>query len=386
LFNSSAPTDNRSARFWIYLPLALVLVFIGISMTFVFNAMVTTYDFRYHADYARVWYEQGQPPIPLPHTLYHLTLMALKRALPASSFNQLSVLVMVGISMLTATLLYAYLLSGFAKTSQRIYWITAGLTLILTLVAPITFFTWDSQNLYFGYIVPYIYHNPTSIFIKAMTLALFWIASDALAGRQSPCWVWGAALVLSILMPIGKPNYTLALLPGLGLLTAIRWSRRAAITPGMLVLGIALPSTLVILFQFITFSGESQLAFSPFTVFYDWGLTRGMLLRGTLLSLLYPLVVAGLFYRQAVRLVALQLAWVVMGISLFQMFTLVEGRDASAMNWNWGALLNSFILFAATTRFLIEQERAASLGWRGWIAGGVLAAHLVCGIVWLFFH
>ena len=129
---------------------------------------------------------------------------------------------------------------------------------------------------------------------------------------------------------------------------------------------------------------KSSVVFAPFVVAHFF--SDKLLLR-FLCSIAFPLAVAVVYGRHAWLYAPLRLAWLSFAVAVLMFYMLAEtGRRLHHGNFVWGANVCSFILFVASTMFLLTRNResAASCGsvdlglktcW------GIWGAHLVAGLV-----
>ncbi|MCA9904323.1 MAG: hypothetical protein KC547_10730, partial [Anaerolineae bacterium] len=170
-------THNARTGVRAWLPPLVLAVGLMLLMLPVFTIETTeTWDQGWHIDYAAQWYYTGWPPEVIPHVGYHLLLMGLKNIARGVEFRDLAILVMISVYACTGLMTYRYLLAGGWGVSAGRRWRAAGLSAALHVVGPIMLLTLLNQNMYFGYVTPHTYHNPTSILLKPLALLLFFIS------------------------------------------------------------------------------------------------------------------------------------------------------------------------------------------------------------------
>ncbi len=266
--------------------------------------------------------------------------------------------------------------------------IAALLTLVVLLVAPLTFRTWHRENLYLGYITPIVYHNPTVTLLRPFALLLFLYAVKALdaAAGVNRAWAVPVAAVLTVLATYAKPNYTLALLPVMGGLLALRWLRRQPVDTPLILFGILLPGVVVLGLQFwFTYesSENNSVIFSPLTVARMF--EPNYIFAKLALSLVFPGLVSVLYLRPALRDWSVVLAWLALGVALAYVYLLAESGMPGDGNFFWGAQVTLLILVIVTMRLLIRQELGTDRrgpSWRAMACAGALALHLAAGVAW----
>ncbi len=301
--------------------------------------------------------------------------------------------------LLTALCLYGFVRSGFdSRPSWSASLAGAAVVAIIMLVGPINILTWNS-TFYYGYISGVSYHNPTIILLKPFALMLFLYICWALDKQDQP------ALTLSLLLPISltalatlaKPNYTIALLPALGLplscfLYRHEWQRFFGFFAGICV-----PALLVLGFQYASLYGsagdsasETKIIIAPFEVYLLYAPTIPWLIGKFVLSILFPAVVYIVYWCRAVRSTLLNFAWLSFWCGTFYTYVLAEsGEQFSAGNFGWTGEITVFLLFVASIVFWIRQSTAAAQGGRQRVmfaaCGFVLLLHFTGGLA-IYFH
>ncbi len=268
--------------------------------------------------------------------------------------------------------------------------IAALLTLVVLLVAPLTFRTWHRENLYLGYIAPIVYHNPTVTLVRPFALLLFLYTVKALdtAANVNRRWAVTVAAALTVLGTYAKPNFTLVLLPVLGGLLALRWLRRQPVDTPPILFGILLPGAVVLGLQYwFTYASNAtnKVIFSPLTVARIFEPNHLVIFAKLALSLVFPGLVSVLYLRPALRDRSVVLAWLVLSVALAYVYLLAESGMPGDGNFFWGAQVALLILVVVTMRLLIRQELGADRrrpSWRAMVCAGALALHLAAGVVW----
>ncbi|MCC6615146.1 MAG: hypothetical protein IT320_16835 [Anaerolineae bacterium] len=361
-------------------PLALAAVLI-LLMTPIFTIETTEmWDHGWHINFAEQWYIYGQMPEVIPHFGYHLLLMTLKDIFRGLSFSQLAIGVMVASFVGTSFITYRYLLAeGWGMSNLR-RWQAAGLSLALHMVAPMFLLTLFNKNIYFGYITPHTYHNPTSILLKPLALILFLIGVRGVTRAESPLWLMPLTFILSVTAVTVKPNYALCLLPAVTLIMLVRLARRQPIDGALVFLGLLAPAAITLGTQMTLLTAErGNLVFAPLEALtiHDEALL-GIVIKLPL-SLVFPLAVAAMTWRSSKHDPAFQIAWLGLGFGLVQFYLFNETKDVGGGNFWWGAQIALFILFIVSAR--IAWRASLSQDQRGWL-WGILALHVVCGVIW----
>ena len=180
-------------------------------------------------------------------------------------------------------------------------------------------------------------------------------------------------------------NFVLVLLPALGIVIAYLLYQRDTTDLKTLLAALVIPMIILLVIVFIIMhffiDAEGGVMVAPLLTLQSGNPSLASLALKLLLSLLFPLAVYGLYWREAIRAFALNLAWIVFGVGAAQMYFLAEtGRRALEGNFWWSAQIGLFVLFVVSTLFWLiyfkHQPR-----WRGWLCLGILALHLVSGVI-----
>jgi len=261
--------------------------------------------------------------------------------------RELSVVFLL-IAVVAKTLLVYY----FSWVSTRHRTASAIIAMLMLVAMPILN-PWNSHAIYSGQISANVWHNSTQIFALPFSLAAFISAVALLRIQTLPRAVLLGIMILA--STLAKPNYTLALLPVLGLMllwTMIRAKIQAARVLAMLCL-VFLPSTLLLAYQYLVVYGQSGtanavLSFAPFAT---WTLFTANIPLSVLRSVAGPLVVLLLLPRKARADPAIVLSWMVLGVALLQLALLAErqlnGPLATAGDFFWGTFSAIFMVFIA---------------------------------------
>ena len=262
----------------------------------------------------------------------------LHQLLPQLSVPDAAYVVMMAANLLLGLL--CYLALWFALHRQRTQptmWLVSLLCSVgavaLMFIGPINLFT--PTNLYFGYITPHVYHNPTVQLMQPLAVVLFLLCltvfDDKSRIAHSPLWLAGA-VGLTLLCLLAKPSFHMALLPALGLLTLIRLVTRQRVN-WLMLFAIGLPAGLLLIHQTLAWqsSRDSHILFEPLRLFDVWArvfnpMANQQLLTKLLASIAFPLVTTLLMWRQALRSSMMQLAWLCMAAAMAYLYLLVDSR------------------------------------------------------------
>lgn len=345
-------------------------------------------DYVLHMRYAQLWEQNGLWGKPLPHFLYQSLLIFFKGLLPGQNFplaaaviNTFSYLALG----LTLYILFYRLLSNFSPKKRLMT--TTVLTVILMLVAPITLLTWAAQNQYFGYIAVQSYHSPTMNLLRPLALWLSLFAVQVFRDKSTSVPLVLLCAAIAMLLSITKPNYGIAILPALALLTLVALFRKKPIDWRLLLVGIVVPIVTVIIWQYFFYRSQGIGGFSiaPFQVMNFFSPIPGSLLPKFLLSSAFPLCVLLLYFKTATQDIALRLAWVAFMFGVFYTYFLMDTLVWQAGNFIWSGEITLFLLFVTSAFFVVRQYMAArKWTWQLTVCAIILALHLMSGIA--FYH
>ena len=285
-----------------------------------------------------------------------------------------------------------------SHSTYRNILIRIGLSISLLIIAPASIFTLYKKNLYFGYLGMSIYHNPTYILLKPLSLMLFIFSLQV--GKPTANKSLGVstillAMCLTIFGILAKPNYIIALLPALGLFCLFRLFCKKPIDWKLSILGIFVPALLLLSWQyFATYTDESVLTdrasiiFAPFLVYsreYD------LLLLKFFLSILFPLTVYLIYFKIAKKDTLLNLAWLIFVFGIIYTYLFAEtGVRLQDANFGWSGDITMFILFVCSTIFFLQQwlgrVKEAPMVKTTFLPWAAFSLHLLSGILWYFTH
>ena len=395
LAETYTPPQRAVAINWsVALPLAMtVIITVVLAFPVFYFESQELWDHLWHQDYAARWYMQGVLDPPLPHLGYHVLLIASKIVLPQVDWRWLGMGAMLAIYAVLAVIVYTYLLRSFQAVKTLTRWLTAGLTIVVLYLAPINILTLGGENLYFGYIAANTYHNPTSILLKPIAVAQFLLALYLLAHNRIPLWMLGAAFALSIVGAFVKPNYALAMLPALALITLWRMIHHQPVEWRAILFGYGIINALVLLLQYTVVAGSrGQIYIAPLeSIRFTEPSDLAIVLKFPL-SIAFPALVAFTNWKAARRSLPLGFAWLAFFVSLLHYYLLNEPEHPYAGNFWWGAQTCLFILIMVSVRFWISNLRWDTLAAQAHslpslsLGGLTLFLHAVCGLLWWGAH
>lgn len=354
-------------------------------LPFISRLAVTGYDYQVHIPIAEEMLSTGR--VRTPHFLLQ-AFSILFSPITGGIFNATVATLLVSVAA-TAVLFYRWLRSSLNSEPLSLYF-----TATLLIASPVAALFPLDGHLYLGYIGVNVLHNPTMILLKPFALLIFIYSARALESDTPPSASQLAiCAIVTVAAAMAKPSFTIVLLPALSLMMLMLWLKGEPFDSKVPLLSILVPSLVILLIQYrMTYSaaqidgvynGSSSIIFSPLTVMNNYS---SHLLTKFLLSVLFPLSVAALFYREALRDRALQLAWLSFGAGTLYTYLLAEsGPRMNQGNFTWSAQIALFILFTASAKFLFKKI-SSSEGIKGWqvcLCTLFLTIHFAFGI---FFH
>jgi hypothetical protein len=330
----------------------------------------------------------AEKSIATPHFLYQLiiSMMHLGLRIPLDVASFLTILLSVAA---TTAIVFIY----FYRASESVRY--AGLfTGGLLLAAPIAVCAPADNHLYFGYIGINVYHNPTILLLKPLAIILYYIVCLSFSPQaKTNGALIGAGVLFTILAASAKPSYTICLIPATLVLALYYRSRKSQVAWTLLVLGILIPSGIILVGQYaLTYSsaqvtgvisGDSHVIFAPLMVMHiysDW------LAPKFFLSIAYPLAVAICYWTRVVKEPPVLLAWLCFACGAAYTYLLAEsGPRMDHGNFIWSGQITLFILFIASTALLLQTIRLTKKVWtsdyRAVICLCLFIVHSISGIL-----
>jgi hypothetical protein len=307
--------------------------------------------------------------------LYELLVIAAHLLKPTSDYLWIGKLVALIFDLVTAVVAFAIVRRSVSEIFPGHKWLQAltslAVALSITLVAPVSVLTWGSHNLLYGYIGINTTHNPTYLLLKPLALLLFLNSLEIFtyqpgSGSRIRFFLTG---LLTILATLAKPNYIICLLPALSLLAFYWLIKKRSLDWQRLIFGVILPAVIILSWQYLAtyttdrvLRAEGGIVFAPFAVYAR---DSGMLLPKFFLSILFPLTVYALYYKDASKDIGLNLAWLIFFFGAFYTYMLAEtGLRFQDGNFKWSGQVTLFILFLVSVVFFLRINS-------GWLFGRV---------------
>ncbi|MEZ4669458.1 MAG: hypothetical protein R3E39_16245 [Anaerolineae bacterium] len=388
----AVPTrDTETAKFF---QIAVWIVLTTILVVIVFEPVLVkaitgpeTYDYPTHIRWAQFWDENGYLETPLPHFLYQGLLRLSHFFFPAATFNQIALGVGLGCYLGLAMILFSQIYGAMKELSPAVRGAaTLVLTMLLMVADPLRL---DSSSAvydhYAGFVPINVYHNPTIVLLKPLALLLFLQVLHIFDGSSVSKSRLFLCAFLSVAATMAKPNYSIALIPALGLYVMIRIILRRPVHFGLLIIGVVVPIMVVIGWQLISVRGTGMggILFAPFAVMIFMSPDDLIFLK-FIGSIAFPLCVLMLYFRPALRDTMLQVAWLVFAAGAFYTYLLAEVLNPFYGNFIWSGEITLLLLFVASLLFVIKHHRSdlvnRRLSPRILLLLGVLILHTFYGL------
>ena len=256
----------------------------------------------------------------------------------------------------------------------------AAVAAALLFLAPITFAARHPLRsahsaVHLGQMSGLIFHNPTTVVVFPLVLALFVASWRGRAVSTS---------LLAALQCFVKPSYVAAWLPVLPALEVWR-GRRGGLRLGRIALrtaAIAAAPAAVLAWQFLTSDSLGTIVVGPWRA---WRVYSADIPLSIARSLAFPALLAAVHWREVRRRPEHFYAWAVFAVAFAQYALLYLRGEGYAGNWSWGRYLAIYVVFLLSVELFVHVA-ARRESWRGWRAaanGGLaalLALHLGSGL------
>ncbi|VVM93742.1 hypothetical protein [Pseudomonas fluorescens] len=296
--------------------------------------------------------------INLPHPLYHILAILVKTAL-ATNYIQASTIVIVASIFFLAILNYRILLSHTSPS------IATAFSLSLLIITPIQLFYFTDHHLYFGYIGISIYHSPTMLLLKPLSLLVFYYTLKSSDGSSINKWPIGVALALSLFFcGISKPNFLIVVLPAFLAFLLLTGKFKLTLSRAHIYLCFFLPILTVLSLQFfqtfvlqdiskVTKDAENHIVFMPFETVSHYS---SYLLPKLLLSITFPLSIFLLYPKQYIKdnEVIFALLCLFIGATFMYFFAESGGRMYHGNFW-WSGQIGLYLTFLFSVSFLLKN-------------------------------
>ncbi|MBI5297343.1 MAG: hypothetical protein HY869_17835 [Chloroflexi bacterium] len=339
-------------------------------------------DYYQHLRWAKALQQHGPDGIPAfvqAHSAWERLLVFLNQTL-GLSFEGAGFVATVAFAELTLLVLVCWYWTALAKGHVPA-WKVMLAALGVGMAAPVSLLWPLDGLLYLGYIGMNVYHSPTMFLLKPLAILQFMYALCCFSEEHRPyLWQVAATALLSALGTFIKPSLAICILPALVFYAAYRLWRKAYVHTLALFFGVGLPTALVLAWQFgVTYYANEAggIGLLPFGVMGAFSNYLGLKF---LLSILFPLSVSILFFKQARGDVRLVLGWLVFLFGAVFTYFFAENERLLEGNFIWSGQITLLLLFAVSTLFYLEVPKRTQFERR--FPALLWALHIVSGVVY----
>ena len=345
-------------------------------------------DFGSHVRHAEEYLANGFfEPVPRSHPLLQYMMIGISK-LAGGAFGLYGSLLIIQVFVQGLIGGIVYLWLGDAKRKGWEWW-RVGISVSLTFLAPVMLLALVDGLYYYGYIGLANYHNPTIHLLKPFALLCLVLALKGLEKAKNRWWVVAASAVLVVLSSLIKPNFILAFVPALGILSLYRLLRKQTLDLRLMIFGFALPSIAVLIWQWaITYQGgdyANSIALAPLALESAYS---NFLFPKFLLSSLFVLQGLWIFRNALIKNPILFLGWITLLIGVFQNYMLIEnGPEMLSGNFRWSGQIALFLMVVILVRHSLRYFIADNQGkaWQKILGLGTYLAHLGGGIIYYLY-
>lgn len=280
--------------------------------------------------------------------------------------------------------LFGMFLPVLRKRGLSVWW-GVLIALALSLVAPVALVALIDRRFYTGYLGLITYHNPTIILLRPLALLQFIYAVRNFTDSSISWLEILFAAIVSLLANFAKPNYSICILPALGIMAVIWLWKKRPVNWKLLFFGFALPLSLSLALQYlVVYQGSDTRGI----IFYPGGaltVYSHFLLEKFILSALFPLLLAILYWPQIWEDPRMLLAWLSFAFgTLYSYFLAEAGAGIRDANFTWSGEITLYILFCVSTLYWLENyRRDLKKEWQLISAWGL---HLVFGLLYYLYY
>lgn len=268
-------------------------------------------------------------------------------------------------------------------------------SLMIMMCGPLYFKTINPVY-YLGQLTCTMWHNPTHIAVKGISLASLYMIYKIMYGKEKlSVWFYTVAALITTASIFFKPNYVQVLLPGVFIIYFIRvLTGKVSWKNLWTCFCVLFPSAIVLLGQVVALWGSNSDANTGSITlgwFVVWSKYAPHILGSILISMAFPLSMILLFGKRYCAREDLGL-WVLWLTAFVQYAFLYEdGERMVAGNFGWGLQLMTFFVFYKYVIKLLQTRREI---WKTnnkidklkcIICMLVFGAHTLCGVIYYFY-
>jgi len=345
-------------------------------------------DYGSHIWHAQNFLDTGNlEPAARSHPLLQLCLIGISK-LAGSAFGLYGSLLIIQVFVQGIIGVIIYIWLGEAKRKGWEWW-RVCISVSVTFLAPVMLLALTDGLYYYGYIGLANYHNPTIHLLKPFALLSLILAIKGFEKARNSCWIVITSAVLVVLSSLIKPNFILVFVPALGFLSSVTLLRKQTLDLRLMVLGYALPSIAVLIWQWtITYqAGDygNSIGIAPFVLESNFS---NYLFPKFLLSSLFALQGLWVFRKVLTKDKILFLGCLTLVIGVLQNYFLIErGTEMLSGNFRWSGQIALFLMVVVLTRHSARYFVADTQGkaWQKLLGLGTYLAHFAAGIIYYFY-
>ena len=341
---------------------ALILISVVMFTPLISKMSALGYDYVAHLSWANEIEQTGK--IILPHPLYHI-LAIIARNLFSTNFTNASTIVVVASIAFLAILNFKIL----SKHSSRKVAVLFAVSLLL--ITPLQLYYFLDSHLYFGYVGITLYHSPTMLLLKPLSLIAFCYLLKSADCESRNRLLDGAILALALLLSgISKPSFLMIILPAFLTFLFVTRKLKPMLKDPYIYCAFLIPVITVLTLQFFqtyffqdlskaTGNTESNITILPFETMSYYS---NYLLPKFFLSIAFPLMVFSCYAKHALQSNSFIFSGIcfVMG-AILQYFFAESGYRLYAGNFWWSGQIGSYLLFLFSVVFLLQNFSALTI-------------------------
>jgi hypothetical protein len=338
-------------------------------------------DYGLHISFAQSL-EAGEeiPAFSFAHPFWQLIVILVHKA-ASISFQKSAIIVQLVAYFFLAVIIYRLLGSELKGYLRKL---SIPLSIAMMIATPVFLFVSMDKLYYLGYVGISSYHNPTINLLKPFALLIFFYGVIAIDGRSKTVLHIAIAASLTAISALIKPSFVICLLPALGLVVLYEILKKQPVNWRILILGICLPAVIVLTWQYYIayISDEPAVLFAPFEVMRSYS---DFLLPKFLLSILFPLLVTIVYYKDAIKDRQMHLAWLTFFFGAIYTYFFAEGGSRFQHgNFGWSGEIALFVLFVISTIFFFKSKSSQEQFSRKdkLILAFGFSPHIIAGIIY----